>query len=101
MSTAIGAISRAVEKSDKNGTLGGACQEKDEKEKLNAQMSEATLDGSEEEEEDEEEDKLGQPNLGPRVSIKEQLEKDKVCFSSFFLNILSCLWFKFVSCLYN
>jgi hypothetical protein len=84
MSTAIEAVSRADEKSDKNGTLSGACHEKDEKEKLNAQMSEATLDGSEEEEEDEE-DKLGQPNLGPRVSIKEQLEKDKVCFSFFFL----------------
>ena len=40
-------------------------------------MSEATIEGSEEEE-DEEEDKLGQPNVGPRVSIKEQLEKDKV-----------------------
>lgn len=77
MSTAMGAISRADEKSDKNGTLGGPHHEKDEKERLNAQMSEATIEGSEEEEEDEE-DKLGQPNVGPRVSIKDQLEKDKV-----------------------
>ncbi|KAJ4753138.1 Rho GDP-dissociation inhibitor 1 [Rhynchospora pubera] len=73
MSTAMGALS----KSDKNGTLGGPHHELDEKERLNAQMSQATLEGSEEEEDEEDEDKLGKPNLGPRVSIKDQLEKDK------------------------
>lgn len=96
MSTAMGAVSRADEKSDRNGTLGGVHHDKDEKEKLNAQVSEATLDGSEEEEEDEEEDKLGQPNLGPRVSIKDQLEKDKVPFS---FSFAFCKHFIFAFCL--
>ncbi|KAJ3694649.1 hypothetical protein LUZ60_000026 [Juncus effusus] len=79
MSSAVGAVSRSKdvgseEKSEKNRVL----SEKGEMERLNGQMSEASIvDASEEEDEDEEEDQVGKPYLGPRVSIKDQLEKDK------------------------
>lgn len=104
MSSAMGALSRAKEmgsedareKSDKNGTLGGAHHAKDEKERLNAQMGEATIEGSEEEDEDDEESKLGKPNLGPRVSIKDQLEKDKVCTFCKMISKFSPFMLKFV-----
>ncbi|OVA09241.1 RHO protein GDP dissociation inhibitor [Macleaya cordata] len=44
-------------------------------EKLNRQMSEASLNGSEEEEEEEDEER--KIELGPQCTLKEQLEKDK------------------------
>lgn len=49
----------------------------DEGGKISRQMSEASLYTTDQEEEDDERSKL---QLGPQYTLKEQLEKDKVCF---------------------
>ncbi|XP_073010082.1 rho GDP-dissociation inhibitor 1-like [Typha latifolia] len=90
MSMAIGSLSRSEDMGleEKKGVLaareGGEEHEEREGghggEKLNRQMSEASLYGTEGEEEEEEEmDGKGAKaiDLGPQVSLKDQLEKDK------------------------
>lgn len=49
----------------------------DEGRKISRQMSEASPYATDHEEEDDESNKL---QLGPQYTLKEQLEKDKVCF---------------------
>lgn len=57
-------------------------EEAGEEERLNRQMSEMSLYGTEEEEEDEEGKGAKGIELGPRVSLKTEIEKDKVCLHS-------------------
>ncbi|KAJ0987007.1 hypothetical protein J5N97_005363 [Dioscorea zingiberensis] len=100
MSLAVGALSSCSkdmgfdENKDKNGVLAmkeveekrgeGQCEleeeeEEEEEEKLNLprQMSEASLYATEEEEEDEEGKSVKGIDLGPQLSLKDQIEKDK------------------------
>lgn len=56
-------------------------EEAGEEERLNRQMSEMSLYGTEEEEDEEGKGAKG-IELGPRVSLKTEIEKDKVCLHS-------------------
>lgn len=86
MSLAVGAVSSSKnmgfdeneeggEKSTKQ-TMPANQEANDEGERISRQMSETSIYTTEEE--DDEGSKL---ELGPQYTLKEQLEKDKVCFS--------------------
>lgn len=59
---------------------------------LSRYMSESSVAATEEEEEDEDR----KIELGPQCTLKEQLEKDKVCFDFFSFVFLVCLSFNFL-----
>ena len=110
MSLAIGVVSssknmgfdgnkdgnKEVDKSNKAGTITKPEGNDDEtRGKIEREMSESSLCATEDEDENES-DVEGNIELGPQFTIKEQLEKDKVCFFKFvgmkmLLCVLKCL----------
>jgi Rho GDP-dissociation inhibitor len=58
---------------------------------ISRKMSERSLYGTDQEEEDDEETNERKIELGPQCTLKEQLEKDKVCFSFLFSTSLCFL----------
>lgn len=95
MSRAFGAVSnskimasqdtRSAAKKEQNLMRKDGEEEVDncEEERLKRQMSEATLYATEEEEDDEGKGAQG-IDLGPRTSLKSEIEKDKVWFHFFY-----------------
>lgn len=78
MSLAIGA---ALSSSTKMGLEGEEREGESADERLNRQMSEASVYATEDDDDEEEQQGIKGAkaiDLGPRVSIKDQLEKDKV-----------------------
>ena len=58
---------------------------------ISRKTSESSLYGTDQEEEDDEETNERKIELGPQCTLKEQLEKDKVCFSFLFSTSLCFL----------
>jgi Rho GDP-dissociation inhibitor len=52
-------------------------------------MSESSIYATDQEDEDDEGRKI---ELGPQYTLKEQFEKDKVCFYSYLNNQILCFW---------
>jgi Rho GDP-dissociation inhibitor len=57
---------------------------------ISRKMSESSLYATDQEEEDDDESHERKIELGPQYTLKEQLEKDKVCLSLSFLILVSC-----------
>ena len=57
---------------------------------ISRKMSESSLYATDQEEEDDDESHERKIELGPQYTLKEQLEKDKVCLSLSFLFLVSC-----------
>jgi Rho GDP-dissociation inhibitor len=57
---------------------------------ISRKMSESSLYATDQEEEDDDESHERKIELGPQYTLKEQLEKDKVCLSLSLLFLVSC-----------